>query len=211
MSAPRLIELSLAGFDDRLAERTATPGGGSVAAHQVCLGAALCAMALRFTSGERYAAVQELAQQTAARLDQVRAQALPLIDRDAQAYDAVSQARKLPKQSEAEQAARKQAIQSALKGALEVPLETLGAALSVLESTAPLAGRINPNLASDCVSGSWCLRAGLEAAYLNVRINALDISDRPWVESRLAQAQERLSRGRELSEAVRAAAEQLLT
>ncbi|MEY2784922.1 MAG: hypothetical protein RL277_1129 [Planctomycetota bacterium] len=210
MTENRFAELSLTRFEERIAERTATPGGGSVAAHAGGLGAALCAMALRFTSGERYAAVQTSAARHASELDRLRARLSPLIDADSQAYDRVSAARKLPKNTDDEKAARTQAVQHALKGALEVPLETMGCALQALELMAPLASVINPNLASDCVSGSWCLRTAVESAYLNVRINALDITDRAFVDEKLAEADRRLARSRQLCEEIRAAAEKLM-
>ena len=208
MSAPRFYDSTLQQFEARIAERTPTPGGGSVAAHSAGLGAALCGMALRFTSGERYAAVQAAATEAADALELLRARLAPLIDADSQAYDAVSAARKLPKSTDAEQAVRAEAVQRALRGALEVPLETMGGALQALERTQPLVSRINPNLASDCASGAWCLRMALESAFLNVRINALDITDRDYVNRHLAEAEGRLARGRALCEEIRVAAEQ---
>lgn len=210
MSAPRFHDCTLQEFEARLAERTATPGGGSVAAHAAGLGAALCAMALRFTSGERYAQVQASAAQAALSLDELRTRLAPLIDSDSHAYDRVSAARKLPKATEEEKAARLAAVQQALKGALEVPLETMGCAVQALELAAPLSSSINPNLASDCISGSWCLRMAIESAYLNVRINAMDITDKAYVERQLAEADRRLSLGRQLCEQIRVAAEKLM-
>jgi formiminotetrahydrofolate cyclodeaminase len=48
----------------------------------------------------------------------------------------------------------------------------------------------------------------LESAFLNVRINALDITDRDYVNRQLAEAEGRLARGRALCEEIRVAAEQ---
>jgi hypothetical protein len=92
MAPQKLIESSLSQFAAQLAERTPTPGGGSMAAYLAASGAALVAMACRFTSGDKFAAVQAAATATADALDELRPAALGLVDRDARAYDAVTAA-----------------------------------------------------------------------------------------------------------------------
>lgn len=184
----KLVDLTLSAFTARLAERTPTPGGGSVAAHLTALGAALASMAFRFTSGEKYAAVEAAMARRAAELDRLREAALGLVDRDADAYDAVTAAFKLPKGTEAEKAARARAVQEALRGALEVPLETMRTAVAALELCAKGAPAINPNLGSDCATGALCLWSAAEGAILNVRINAASLADEEYARAQLAVA-----------------------
>jgi glutamate formiminotransferase/formiminotetrahydrofolate cyclodeaminase len=160
MTTPNLRDLSLAEFARRLSEKTPTPGGGSVAAHLVGLGAALGCMAFRFTSGPKYAA-------------QERAMA-----------------------GRAEKAARAAAVQSGFQAAIAVPAQTLELASQALELLAAGAPDLNPNVASDCASGGWCLLGAAEAAFLNVKINAASLSDRAAAEARLRTCEARLGKAR---------------
>jgi len=200
-----LLRLSLQDFTERLADRTPTPGGGSMAAFLVASGAALTAMAFRFTSGEKFKVVEAAMAARVERLAQVRGRALELVDRDSAAYDAVTAAYGLPKGTDAEKSARVEAVQKGLKGALEVPLETMRAAREALGLASEGAADINPNLASDCATGSWCLWSGAEAAALNVRINAGSIRDEGYARVRLAECDRILSECQALAESVRSA------
>lgn len=201
----RLIDLSLTAFAEKLAARTPTPGGGSQAAFLVASGAALVSMAFRFTSGEKFVAVETAMASRVKQLDELRPKALALVDGDSRAYDAVTAAFGLPKSNDSEKAARTAAIQSALRGALEVPFETMRLALQALELSAAGARDINKNLASDCAVGSSCLAAALEGAFLNVKINALSIKDAAYVAERLAACDRMRARAAELASTVTAA------
>ena len=207
---PKLIDLDLRNFGQRLADKTATPGGGSVAAHLAQLGAGLVAMACRFSTGPKFAGVEESMIRRAGELDRLRSEALSLVDRDSAAYDSVSAAFGLSKSTDAEKAARTAAIQAATRTALEVPLETIEVGVAILRVAAEAAPAINKNLASDCASGAWCLRSAAEAALLNVRINAGSLSDKAFASERLGRAERLTSEARGLAESVRTVAETLL-
>lgn len=204
MTHVRLRELSLDDFAARLAEKTPTPGGGSVAAHLVAVGAALGAMALRFTSGPKFAAVEPAMAPRIAELEELRAEAASLVDADAGAYEAVLLAYKLPKASEEDKARRGAAIQAGLRQAIDVPARTLELAARALRRLAEGAGDLNPNVASDCASGGWCLLGAAEAAFLNVQINAAALADKAEGAARLSACEERLRQTRASAEALRA-------
>ncbi len=206
-STSALIDRSLREFTDALAARTATPGGGSVAAYLAAAGAALIGMACRFTAGEKYAAVEASMAHAAASLDELRPRALALVDRDAASYDAVTAAFGLPKSTDAEKAARVAAIQAAMKAALEVPFETMQLALAGLEIAAALASKLNPNLASDCGVGARCLETALEGAFLNVRINARSIKDAGFAAARMQSSEAMRARAKLLADSIEAALE----
>lgn len=186
---PVLSDLSLELFSQRLAERTATPGGGSAAAAWIADAAALLAMVARFSTGEAHAAVSADMEERARLGERLRRRCLELVDLDARSYDAVSAAFKMKKDDEAQKAARSAAIQAASKGALETPLETMERGCEVLECLAAAAAASNKNLATDLASGALAAQAGLEAAWLNVRVNAGSIKDKPWVDERLARGE----------------------
>jgi formiminotetrahydrofolate cyclodeaminase len=94
-----------------------------------------------------------------------------LVDEDTAAFDAVMAAFRLPKATDEEKAARKQAIAAASARATEVPLETAGACLAVLEAAAEAAACGNPNALSDARTAAAAALAGLLGALENVRIN----------------------------------------
>jgi formiminotetrahydrofolate cyclodeaminase len=209
-SGSSLLGLRIRDFTDRLAERSPTPGGGSMAAYLAASGAALTAMAFRFTSGAKYAAVEGEMAGRVDRLEGLRQRALDLVDRDSAAYDAVTAAYRLPKATDSEKSLRADAVQKGLRGALEVPLETMRAAREALAIAADGAGDVNPNLASDCATGSWCLWSAAEAAALNVRINAGSIVDASYTSERLAECERILHDCRNHAESIRSAAGRLL-
>jgi glutamate formiminotransferase/formiminotetrahydrofolate cyclodeaminase len=165
-----LADLTLRDFAAAVAAKTSTPGGGSVAAYASTLGAALGAMAARYSEGGA-------SEGAAAALDGLRARFLLLVDRDTEAYSKVSAAYGLPKKTDAEKTARRAAIQGALVEAANIPLEGMRAAVEALKALEPLAGACNKNLASDLAGGALLLRAGLEGCAWNVRINATGLAD----------------------------------
>jgi glutamate formiminotransferase / formiminotetrahydrofolate cyclodeaminase len=165
-----LVDMTLRDFATAVAAKTSTPGGGSVAAYAATLGAALGAMAARYSEGDACAA-------SANELDGMRAKFLRLVDRDTEAYSKVSAAYGLPKKTDEDKAARKKAIQAALVEAADVPLEGMRAAIETLKTLESMALTCNKNLVSDMASGALLLRAGLEGCGWNVRINAAGLSD----------------------------------
>jgi formiminotetrahydrofolate cyclodeaminase len=117
-----------------------------------------------------------------------------LVDEDTAAFDAVMAAFRLPKGTEEEKAARKQAIASANARATEVPLETAAACLKVLEAAEAAAACGNPNAGSDARTAAAAALAGLLGALENVRINVR--ADDPAAGPLLARADALLAGGR---------------
>lgn len=170
------------GFVAAVAAPTATPGGGSVAALAGALAASLgemvCGLTLKRKSFQaQHAAVQD----ASARLAEIRERLLAQIDRDARSYESVMAAFKLPKGSEAEQAARAQAIESASKAAATVPLETAELAAAVARLLEPLHPITIPQAASDLTVAGLLAKAAREGALENVRANLPSIQDSVWV------------------------------
>ncbi len=177
-----------ADFLDRLAEGTATPGGGSAAAHAGAMAAALVAMVARLTLGKKqYASAQERMAAIAEQADQLRASSEEAVSRDAQAFDAVLAAIKLPKGNEAETAARDQALEAATHRAAEVPLQVAANAATTLELAAEVAETGNVHAVTDAGSAAAMAVAAFTAAALNVRVNARDAKDRTAAEGWLAE------------------------
>lgn len=174
----RLQDLSVSVFLDRLAAGTPTPGGGSAAALSGALAGALLQMVCRLTVGRDEARPHEAALGAllgqAAELDK---RLRDLVDEDAQAYDQVMAALRLPKQTDDEKAARRAALRRANAAATDTPLRTAEACHALLGLAAELAATGNRNALSDIGSAAQLAEAGLRGAVMNVRINLSGLGD----------------------------------
>lgn len=165
-----------------LASGEPTPGGGSAAALAGALGAALAAMVARLTTGRpRYSAVEAEMQAMIGEAETLRERLTGLVAEDAEAYQRVMAAYRLPKDTPAAQAARQAAIQTALRGASQTPLHTVAACRDVLQLAERTAALGNPNARTDACVAALLAHAGLQGAALNVRVNLADIEDKTFV------------------------------
>lgn len=163
---------------DQLASGAPTPGGGSAAGLTGAMGAALLAMSARFTVGrEKYAAFQDAAADVLSQADTLRAALQQLMEDDATAYAQYGAALTLPKATEDERAARRQAIQEATKASARVPLAIAERSYRVLELAEILAANCNPNLVSDVVVATHLGLAAFRSAVINVRLNLRSLDD----------------------------------
>ncbi|MBX6331079.1 MAG: glutamate formimidoyltransferase [Gemmatimonadaceae bacterium] len=170
---------SLSGFVASVAAATPTPGGGSVAAHVGALAAALAQMVAGLTRGrKKYADVDAEFREVAERAAALGQRLTELVTLDADAYTAVSNAYKLPKETPEQAAQRDAAITAALIGASEVPLETARACAEVAALALVAATKGNKNAVSDAGVAALLAEAACRGAAYNVRINVAALPDR---------------------------------
>lgn len=175
-------KLSLEQFLGALASEAPTPGGGTAAAAAGAMGAALAEMvALLTLSKEKYASAHEIVRPIAEAGQLARAELLALARDDSDAYEDVVAARRLPKDTEAQKAARLHQIAVANRHAAEVPMRTAQAAVRLLAALPELAEKGNPNAVSDVGAAALLLDACVEGALLNVGINLGGIEDSSFV------------------------------
>ena len=171
------------GYLDDLASRKPAPGGGSGAALVGACGAALLSMVANFTIGkEKYKGVEAEIKEALASSEKYRKELAELADKDVEAYQGLSAAYTMPKESDEEKAKRSGAIQKALIAALKVPLETARACFEAAKLCRTLLDKGNVNLVSDVGVGAEFLASGYKAALLNVEINLSQIKDTRLVE-----------------------------
>ena len=103
--------------------------------------------------------------------------ALSLAEADAEAFQTVLAAYKLPRASDAEQQERARAIQSALAGAAEVPLRVAAIAADLIRLAGDISGRSNPNVLSDVAVAAVLARAALDSAVVNVEVNLAGLDE----------------------------------
>ena len=158
-----------------------TPGGGSASALAGALGASLLTMVAAMPK-HRAASEEDVDRLQAAgrRCSDAAGRLTALVDEDAQAYDRVVAAYRLPKASDAEKAARSTGIQQAMTGAIEVPLEIMRRAADALDAAPVVAEFGNPNAASDVGVAVELLAAAIRGARLNVDINLDSVKDEAY-------------------------------
>ena len=162
----------LSGFLGELASGSPTPGGGSVAALCGALGAALNSMVANLTIGKKkYADYDAEMKEALAGAETLRLELTQMIDEDAAVFNKVMVALKMPKETDAEKASRKTALQQALVDAATVPLAVMEMCVGVIRTAKPVAEHGNVNAVSDAGVAALVARAGVHAAGLNVRIN----------------------------------------
>ncbi len=197
-----LRDLSLSEFSAQLSSTDPVPGGGSASAAVAAMGAGLLVMTCNFTIGkDKYAEVEEEMMELRDELEPIRVWLLASVDRDSQAYQAVTEAFRMPKGTPEEKEARGEAIQEAMVGAAEVPLDVARRCLRALDLARDVVEKGNPNTLSDAGCGARFLNAGLHGALFNVRINLGSIRDGDYVtrtsaevRQLAAQAEEALAR-----------------
>ncbi len=178
---------TLQDFENAIKSSEPTPGGGTVAAVALGQAAALVSMVAELTlASDRW----EDAHAEAAEARAVAADIMPwashLADADAEAFDAVVDAFKLPKGNDEEKAVRKQAIRTATLGAAEVPFETAQHACALLPHVLAMAERGNSNAASDAGVASLMATAAAKGAVFNVIINLNSLPENMGLEMRQA-------------------------
>ncbi|MGH9442259.1 MAG: cyclodeaminase/cyclohydrolase family protein [Thermoanaerobaculia bacterium] len=169
---------SVAEFCAALASADPTPGGGTASAAAGAIGASLVSMVIALTlSREKYRDAEPDLAPIAAEAGHASSRLLELMQEDAEAYDGMVAARRLPKETEGEQEARTRAMAAAARRATEVPMETALVAAGILSRIALVVEKGNPNASSDAGVAALLLAAAAEGALLNVGINLTSISD----------------------------------
>lgn len=177
----KLVGMDLKAFADETASESPAPGGGSIAAYVGALGAALGTMVANLSSHKPgWDARWEEFSRHAEQGQRLKDELLTLVDEDTAAFNAIMTALGLPKGSDAEKAARTAAIQAATKKAIEVPFRVMQLCADALPLCLAMAEKGNPNSISDAGVGALCARAGVQGAYLNVRINAKGLADKAF-------------------------------
>ncbi|MBI2845416.1 MAG: glutamate formimidoyltransferase [Chloroflexi bacterium] len=166
-------------FLEQVASAQPVPGGGSVAALSAALAASLVSMVLQITLPKiEDETLKREIEENLAEAKSLRQELSGLIAEDANAFQAVLTAYRMPAGDE-----REEAVQMALRGAATVPLTVAAKAVRTMELALLAAQKGSPRLASDAVSAGYMGQAAVSGASANVLVNVSSLSD-----ERLAQA-----------------------
>jgi formiminotetrahydrofolate cyclodeaminase len=178
-----LKDLSITEFLQQTASSEPLPGGGCTAALNAALAAGLAEMVANLTIGRKeFQAVEEEMIKIAKTAGDLRKKLQNDIDRDAQAYQEVLTAFKLPKNTDDDKKQRSDAIQQAFKNAATVPLGVARDALKIMDLASRAIKNGNPNAVTDGAVAVLAARTATMAAAYNVKINLGGIKDSDFVE-----------------------------
>lgn len=159
-------------FLDVLKSDAPAPGGGSASALSGAQGCALLMMVADLTLGkEKYRDFEEICLQAKKKGQSLYEELRASVDRDTEAFNLISAAFKLPKDTDEEKAVRRAAIADGTLTATEVPFNTMKLGFEALKLVESLIGKSNPNCSSDLGVGALHLKACIEGSWLNVKIN----------------------------------------
>ncbi|MEL7564216.1 MAG: cyclodeaminase/cyclohydrolase family protein [Dehalobacterium sp.] len=176
------MKLTCGDFVDEVSSDSPAPGGGSVSALAGSLGAALVGMVANLTLKK------EQCDKTNKEIDSILVKSLELkeqlkayVDEDTAAFNKVMAAFKIPQGTPEEKKDRADAVQSAFRGATNLPLQVAGCCLDVLKLAQKVVQIGNPNALSDTGVAVLMAYAGIHGAILNVEINIGSIKDNELV------------------------------
>jgi len=173
-----LVKMDLRRFCNETLSDSPAPGGGSVAALMGALGVSLGGMVANLSAGKRgWEAKLEYFSDWAVKAQRLKDEMLSLVDEDTVAFNKVMAAFGLPKGTAKEKSARSAAIEAANKLAADVPLRVMQTAAKAYDLLAEMAARGNPASISDVGVGLLAVRACIEGAGMNVRINVTNLRD----------------------------------
>jgi glutamate formiminotransferase/formiminotetrahydrofolate cyclodeaminase len=171
-SKKSLLNMNLRQFCNETLSDSPAPGGGSVAALMGALGVSLGGMVANLSAGKRgWDDKLDYFSDWAVNAQQLKDELLVLVDEDTAAFNKVMDAFALPKDSAEEKEARAAAIQLATKGAAEIPLKVMETASKSYQLLSEMAEKGSPASISDVGVGLLAVRACVEGAAMNVRIN----------------------------------------
>lgn len=195
-----LTDLTVTKFCEVTASEAPTPGGGSISALSGALAASLAEMVANLSlpkdgsPSPEFSAIKEKASSLQTRL-------LTLVEKDAESFDCVMAAFKLPKATEEEKQQRKEKIQEALKLASKVPLEVALVSTEIFELI-PTLLEGNQNAITDAMIAAMNARNAVLGALLNARINLGSIKDDAYVKAALRNIEKSEKMARESEEAL---------
>lgn len=190
-SSKKLMDMTCSDFADETASESPAPGGGSIAAYMGALGVSLATMVANLSShkpgwDDRWEEFSEWADKG----QQLKNELIRLVDEDTNAFNKIMDAFSMPKSTDEEKMNRTEAIQTATKYAIEIPLRVMVKSFEAFEIVKAMAEIGNPNSVSDAGVGALAVRSAIRGAYLNVKINASGLKDKEYVEKVLAEGAE---------------------
>ena len=186
----KLKDMTVEQFTNTLASDAPAPGGGSASAVAGAMGIALGQMVAKLTAGKKkYAEFESENRKVIEDAQSVIADMVAGIDTDTDAFNLVSAAYGMPKETDDDKAKRSAAIQEGLKECARVPFELVLRCEKSLSILMPILDKFNTNCASDLGVAALNLKSAAQGAWLNVLINIGSLKDKDLAEKYRTEGQ----------------------
>lgn len=184
----KLAHMSVEAFVHETLGESPAPGGGSISALSGAMGVALGTMVANLSAHKRgwddkWEYFSNFASQGAQWADSF----VDLVDKDTAAFDRIMDAFSLPNGSDAEKAARSEAIQKATRYAIEIPLQVMQKCRESLPLFQAMVENGMASSLSDVGVGALCMKTAVSGAFLNVKINAATLKDKDLAKKYVAE------------------------
>lgn len=198
-----MLEKRTTEFLDELSSAQPVPGGGGASAAVGAFASALGMMVANLTVGKkRYADVEEDVKDARSRLEELRDELVVLTDKDAEAFEPLSKAYGLPKETEQQKAKKEKILEQALYEASIVPMDIMKTILKVMRLLKEMGEKGSKIAISDVGVGILFAQAALEGASLNVFINTNLMKNRERAEELNRQADDMIQESKSLKDEV---------
>ena len=190
-------------FIKELSSDAPVPGGGGASGLVAAVGMSLSNMVMALTTGKKkYAEYQEEIEGIIENASDITRKLLDAMDKDAVAFEPLSKAYGLPKNTDEEIEYRSKVLEEALVVASEAPLKLMEQIVDAIRVTKRVA-EIGSKLAiSDAGVAAQCLKASLNGASLNVFINTKMMKNRDKADEFDAKADELILIGNEMADEI---------
>ena len=198
-----MLEKKMTEFLEVLSSKEPVPGGGGASAAVGAFGSALGMMVANLTVGKKkYAEVEDEIIEVREKLSDLQKELVELADADASAFEPLSRAYGLPKETEEQRLEKEKVMEQALYEASVVPLQIMETVLKT-EKLLEVLGEKGSRIAlSDVGVGILFARAALEGASLNVFINTRLMKNRERAEEMNARADALIEESRTVSDRI---------
>lgn len=173
-----LADMSIKEFLDSTASDKPTPGGGSIAALCGAVACALSSMVAALTvNNDKYSDVKDEMERIIYSAKECKDFFIGQIDADANAFESVMEAYRMPKGSDKEKESRSDAIQKGLKKAAEEPLIVAQKAFKIMDMIEDVVKMGNVQALTDGAIAALMARTAVMGALYNVEINLASVKD----------------------------------
>ena len=194
-----LIKGSCEEFTEKLASKSAVPGGGGASALAGAIGVALGDMVGELTVGKKkYADVEEDVKTLMAKAQDLRVKLLACVEKDAVAFEPLSRAYGIPK----DDPTRDEVMEKCLRDAAAAPLEILDLCCEAIELQRGFADKGSVLAISDAATGAAICRGAMYGAAVNVKVNTKAMKDRDYADKINARVDAQIEKYRRMAEQV---------
>ena len=198
-----MLEQKTTDFLEVLSSAAPVPGGGGASAAVGAFASALGMMVANLTIGKKkYADVEAEIIERKERLLVLQKKLIELTDKDAEAFEPLSKAYGLPKETKEQIEEKERVMEKALYEASIVPLEIMKTVSEVMDELKALGEKGRRIAISDVGVAVLFARAALEGASLNIYINTRLMKDREQAERLNRESDHMITEVRKLQEEI---------